>query len=126
MGAPPPRRAPWLALSRKNLARANGFAIRGRVARGRKVPRRLSFRYPPAWPFAHGSRDGRNGTIMANPFNFLQDVRAEARKVTWPTRRETLITTGVVILMVFMTALFFVSVDEIIRLLVGFILGLGR
>ncbi|WP_298353822.1 preprotein translocase subunit SecE [Rhodoblastus sp.] len=63
---------------------------------------------------------------MANPFNFLQDVRAEARKVTWPTRRETLITTGVVILMVFTTALFFLSVDQMIRLVVGFILGLGR
>jgi preprotein translocase subunit SecE len=96
------------------------------VARGRKVPRRLSFRNPPAWPSDHGWRDGRNGTIMANPFNFLQDVRAEARKVTWPSRRETLITTGVVILMVFTTALFFLSVDEMIRLVVGFILNLGR
>jgi preprotein translocase subunit SecE len=63
---------------------------------------------------------------MANPFNFLQDVRAEARKVTWPTRRETLITTGVVILMVFATALFFLSVDQMIHLFVGFILSLGR
>jgi preprotein translocase subunit SecE len=96
------------------------------VARGRKVPRRLSFRHPSAWPFDQGWRGGRNRTIMANPFNFLQDVRAEARKVTWPTRRETLITTGVVILMVFMTALFFLSVDQMIRLVVGFILGLGR
>ncbi len=63
---------------------------------------------------------------MANPFNFLQEVRTEARKVTWPTRRETLVTTGVVILMVFMTAIFFLTVDQLIRLFVGFILGLGR
>ena len=30
---------------------------------------------------------------MANPFGFLQEVRSEVRKVTWPTRRETMITT---------------------------------
>ena len=63
---------------------------------------------------------------MANPFNFLQEVRAEASKVTWPTRRETLITTGLVALMVFMAALFFVSVDQLIRLAVQFILSFGR
>jgi preprotein translocase subunit SecE len=63
---------------------------------------------------------------MANPFNFLQEVRAEASKVTWPTRRETLITTGLVALMVFMAALFFVSVDQVIRLAIQFILSFGR
>ena len=34
---------------------------------------------------------------MANPFEFIQEVRAEADKVTWPTRRETLVTTGLVL-----------------------------
>jgi preprotein translocase subunit SecE len=63
---------------------------------------------------------------MANPFQFLQEVRAEASKVTWPTRRETLITTGLVALMVFMAALFFVSVDQLIRLAVQFILSFGH
>lgn len=63
---------------------------------------------------------------MANPFEFLQDVRAEAKKVTWPTRRETLVTTGLVALMVFFAALFFVSVDQFIRLAVGFILSFGH
>jgi preprotein translocase subunit SecE len=66
------------------------------------------------------------GTLMANPFKFLQEVRAEANKVTWPTRRETLITTGLVALMVVMAAIFFVSVDQVIRLVVGFILGFGH
>ncbi|HET6376358.1 MAG TPA: preprotein translocase subunit SecE, partial [Methylocella sp.] len=33
---------------------------------------------------------------MVNPLEFLQEVRAEAAKVTWPTRRETFITTGLV------------------------------
>lgn len=63
---------------------------------------------------------------MANPFNFLQEVRAEANKVTWPTRRETLITTGLVALMVLMASIFFVSVDQLIRLGVQFILSFGH
>jgi preprotein translocase subunit SecE len=63
---------------------------------------------------------------MANPFEFIQQVRAEAAKVTWPSRRETLITTGLVILMVVVAAVFFVSVDQAIRLMVSFILSLGH
>lgn len=63
---------------------------------------------------------------MANPFEFLQQVRSEASKVTWPTRRETLITTGLVILLVVVSSLFFVAVDQTIRLLLGFILTLGK
>lgn len=63
---------------------------------------------------------------MANPFKFMQDVRAETSKVTWPSRRETVITTGLVILMVFLMALFFLSVDEVIRYGVGLILGIAH
>jgi preprotein translocase subunit SecE len=63
---------------------------------------------------------------MANPFEFLQQVRAEASKVTWPTRRETLITTGLVILLVVVSSLFFVAVDQAIRLILAFILSLGK
>ncbi|ACB94981.1 preprotein translocase subunit SecE [Beijerinckia indica] len=63
---------------------------------------------------------------MANPFQFLQDVRTEATKVTWPSRRETLITTLLVILMVLVASLFFVSVDQALRLIVTFILSLGH
>lgn len=63
---------------------------------------------------------------MANPFQFMQDVRAEALKVTWPTRKETLITTGMVLAMVVLASIFFVAADQIIRLAVGFILRLGH
>ncbi|MDB5597842.1 MAG: preprotein translocase, SecE subunit [Hyphomicrobiales bacterium] len=63
---------------------------------------------------------------MANPFQFIQQVRAEAGKVTWPTRRETLITTGLVLLMVVVASIFFVSVDQAIRLLVAFVMSLGH
>ena len=63
---------------------------------------------------------------MANPFQFMQDVRAEAVKVAWPTRRETLITTGMVVVMVVLASAFFVTVDQIARVVVGFVIGLGR
>ncbi|MFO1103103.1 MAG: preprotein translocase subunit SecE [Methylocystis sp.] len=63
---------------------------------------------------------------MVNPFQFLQDVRAEAAKVTWPTRRETFITTGLVILMVLFASLFFVIVDYALRFGVGLMIGVGR
>jgi preprotein translocase subunit SecE len=62
---------------------------------------------------------------MANPFNFLQEVRSEASKVTWPTRKETSITTGMVALMVVLASIFFLTVDQIIRLGVGLILSFG-
>ena len=58
-----------------------------------------------------------------NPFSFLQDVRNEAGKVTWPSRRETLITTGLVLAMVVVSSLFFLFTDTIIRWSLGIILG---
>ena len=63
---------------------------------------------------------------MANPFEFIQQVRAEGAKVVWPTRRETLITTGLVMLMVVFASLFFLAVDEILHFAIGFALGIGR
>jgi preprotein translocase subunit SecE len=63
---------------------------------------------------------------MANPLEFLNQVRAEASKVTWPSRRETLITTGLVILMVVVASIFFVSVDQGLRLIVTFLLSLAH
>ena len=63
---------------------------------------------------------------MANPFQFLQEVRVEADKVTWPSRRETLITTGLVIVLVIFTSLFFLAADQSLRLIVTFILRLGH
>jgi preprotein translocase subunit SecE len=63
---------------------------------------------------------------MANPFRFLQEVRAEGAKVTWPSRRETMITTGLVLAMVIAASLFFVSVDQGLRLIVGLLLSFGR
>ncbi|MFO0994399.1 MAG: preprotein translocase subunit SecE [Hyphomicrobiales bacterium] len=46
-----------------------------------------------------------------NPVEFLQEVREEAAKVTWPTRKETMITTVMVMIMVALAAVFFLVVD---------------
>jgi preprotein translocase subunit SecE len=64
--------------------------------------------------------------MATNPFTFLQEVRAEAGKVTWPTRRETIITTILVMIMVVFASFFFVAVDQTLRLAVRFILSLGH
>jgi preprotein translocase subunit SecE len=63
---------------------------------------------------------------MTNPFEFIQQVRAEAAKVIWPTRRETLITTGLVLMLVVFTSLFFLVVDQVLREVVSLVLGFGR
>ncbi|EGP06798.1 preprotein translocase subunit SecE [Afipia clevelandensis] len=59
-----------------------------------------------------------------SPFKFLQEVRTETAKVTWPTRRETTITTIMVFIMVAVSSVFFFVADQILRLLVTFILGI--
>jgi preprotein translocase subunit SecE len=61
-----------------------------------------------------------------NPFNFLQQVRDEVSKVSWPSRNETGITTLMVVVMAFLAALFFLLADQIMGWGVGFLLGIGR
>jgi preprotein translocase subunit SecE len=63
---------------------------------------------------------------MENPVQFLQEVRSEGAKVTWPTRKETLVTTGGVFVMVLAASAFFFFVDQILHWSVGLILGIGR
>ena len=58
-----------------------------------------------------------------NPFQFVQQVRSEVAKVTWPTRRETAVTTVMVFIMVFLAAMFFFVADQILSWGVGFLLG---
>jgi preprotein translocase subunit SecE len=58
-----------------------------------------------------------------NPFEFLQQVRAETSKVTWPTRKETMVTTVMVLIMVTLASVFFLIADQILGWIVGFIIG---
>jgi preprotein translocase subunit SecE len=57
---------------------------------------------------------------------FVQQVRQELSRVTWPTRRETLVTTGMVFLMVFIAAVFFFVVDQVLSWGVRVLFGLGQ
>ena len=57
-----------------------------------------------------------------SPFKFLQEVRAEAYKVTWPTRSETMITTIMVFVMVAVASVLFLVADQVIRVVITFIL----
>jgi preprotein translocase subunit SecE len=63
-------------------------------------------------------------TMAFSPFKFMQEVRTETAKVTWPTRRETMITTIMVFVMVAMASIFFFAADQLIRYLVTFLLGI--
>lgn len=60
-----------------------------------------------------------------NPFTFLQQVRTEVSKVTWPTRRETVVSSIMVFVMVALAMLFFFSVDQILAWFVGLLLSFG-
>ena len=60
-----------------------------------------------------------------SPFKFMQEVRAEAQKVTWPTRRETAVTTAMVFVMVAVAAVFFFVADRIMLFAVTLVLGIG-
>ena len=57
-----------------------------------------------------------------SPFKFMQEVRSETDKVTWPTRRETTITTIMVFVMVAVSSVVFLVADQIIRMFITFIL----
>jgi preprotein translocase subunit SecE len=61
-----------------------------------------------------------------SPFEYLQQVRAEGAKVVWPGRRETLVTTMMVVAMAVFASVFFLLSDQVFSRVIGFILSLGR
>jgi preprotein translocase subunit SecE len=63
--------------------------------------------------------------IKVNPGQYIREVRREVSKVTWPTRKETTVTTAMVFVMVFVAAIFFFVVDFGLSTIVRFILGIG-
>jgi len=60
-----------------------------------------------------------------NPFTFLQQVRTEVSKVTWPTRRETVTSAIMVFIMVILAGAFFYALDSVLSLIIKSILSLG-
>lgn len=60
---------------------------------------------------------------MENPIKFGQEVLKELKKVTWPTRKETKVTTVMVLVMVAVAAIFFLLVDRVVASIVKMLLG---
>ena len=60
-----------------------------------------------------------------SPVEFLRQVRQEVGRVTWPTRKETTVTTMMVFVMVFVASIFFLLADQIMRFGVSFLLGIS-
>lgn len=64
-------------------------------------------------------------TKKKSPFVFAREVRNEAKKITWPSRKETTVSTIAVFIMVTLASLFLYFADQIIALLMRFIMGFG-
>jgi preprotein translocase subunit SecE len=60
-----------------------------------------------------------------SPIKFFEEVRQEVSRVTWPTRKETMLTTAMVFVMVFVAAAFFFLIDQVFSAGVRLIFGLG-
>jgi preprotein translocase subunit SecE len=60
-----------------------------------------------------------------NPGEFVRQIRQETAKVTWPTRKETGVTTVMVFIMVTLAAIFFFAVDQVLSFGVRQVLGIG-
>jgi preprotein translocase subunit SecE len=84
--------------------------------------------HPPKWcAFLYLQIGEKVVNPMAmNPAKFIREVRTEVGKVTWPTRKETIISTIMVLVLAFVAALFFLAVDGIFAVSIRWILGLGQ
>ena len=62
---------------------------------------------------------------MINPFKFVQSVKQEAYKVTWPTKKEVLLGAFMVFVLATVAAIFFLLLDQIYRVLLDIILTIN-
>jgi len=72
------------------------------------------------------SRQGRNKVARVSPVEFIRQVRAETAKVVWASRRQTLTTALMVMIMTSILGLFFLGVDRMLGALVHFLLTLAK
>jgi preprotein translocase subunit SecE len=61
--------------------------------------------------------------MLKNPIEYIREVRSEVARVTWPTRRETMITTSMVFIFVLIASVFFLLADKLIGFVVQLLLG---
>ena len=71
------------------------------------------------------SAPAKKEKIMKNPIKFLQEVKQEAFKVTWPTGKETLQGTLMVAAMAIIASIFFLLLDQFFQFVLGLILKIG-
>jgi|TARA_B100000530_G_scaffold18792_1_gene12514 preprotein translocase subunit SecE len=79
----------------------------------------LGVRFPPLLP------NIKNEESYMNPLKFIQEVKQEAFKVTWPTGKETMQGTLMVVAMAIIASLFFLLVDQILKSLLQIVLNIG-
>jgi len=79
----------------------------------------------PIWSFLPKGQGSVRSMTKVSPGEFVRQVKQEVGKVTWPTRRETLISTATVLVMIMLVALFFFLLDQLLSFGVQIILGLG-
>lgn len=70
--------------------------------------------------------NGLEAVAKTSPGDFVRQVRAEANKIVWPTSRETVMTTIMVVIMTGMLGLFFFGIDSLFGWIVQMLLGLAR
>jgi preprotein translocase subunit SecE len=63
--------------------------------------------------------------VAVDPAKFVREVRAEMARVTWPSRKETMVTTGLVFAMVALAAMFFFLIDQVIGIGIRSLFGMG-
>jgi preprotein translocase subunit SecE len=73
----------------------------------------------------HFLRQGRQ-MARTSPVEFFRQVKAETAKVVWPSRRETIMTGVMVMIMTTLLGIFFVAIDSIFDLIVNFLLSLAK
>lgn len=69
---------------------------------------------------------GENEVAKTSPIEFIQQVQAETRKVVWPSRRETIMTAVMVVILTTVLAVFFLATDSVFELIVRGLLSLAK
>ncbi len=79
----------------------------------------------PVWKSEFNSEASEDSVAKTSPIEFFRQVQAEARKIVWPTGRETMMTTFMVVLMTGTLGIFFFGIDSLYGWIVKMLLGLA-
>jgi preprotein translocase subunit SecE len=71
------------------------------------------------------SAPAKKRKVMKNPLRFLQEVKQEAFKITWPTKKDTVTGSLMVFGLATLAAVFFLLLDQILRFLLNLVLTIN-